>query len=60
MTTGVVRCEVTRVTCISNTSYGIVLNAWAEQITKPALNQAGINNFNNCAVLAIQLIVLVC
>ena len=36
------------------------LNAWAEQITKPALNQAGINNFNNCVVLAIQLIVLVC
>ena len=23
-------------------------------------NQAGINNFNNCVVLAIQLIVLVC
>ena len=40
--------------------YGIVLNAWAGQITKPALNQAGINNFNNCVVLAIQLIVLVC
>ena len=40
--------------------YGIVENAWTEQITKPALNQAGINNFNNCVVLAIQLIVLVC
>ena len=25
-----------------------------------AFNQAGINNFNNCVVLAIQLIVLVC
>ena len=31
-----------------------------QKITKPALNQAGINNFNNCVVLAIQLIVLVC
>ena len=32
---------------------------WAEQITNPALNQAGINNFNNCVVLAIQLIAFV-
>ena len=27
---------------------------------KTCLNQEGINNFNNCVVLAIQLIVLVC
>ena len=33
---------------------------WVEQITKPALNQVGINNFNYCVVLAIKLIVLVC
>ena len=34
--------------CVGGTNY------------KPAINKEGINNFNNCVVLAIQLIVLVC